>query len=248
MADMDVAVRAEGISLTGDEGKVFGPLDFTIPNQGLTSLLGSGGSGRTALALVLSGRMKITDGELEVLGMTKHSKIQKRVAIAGVDQIDFLDRSVKVKDVLTENKAWQKLWIQPVKKATEEDLENFCGYVYGDRSLPPLDAYISQLTNLDKLLIRISLALQPAHGTPAEMLVMDDLEQVREQGDRQVLLHILERISRDIPVVVNSVNPIDTITPVETIELDTNLGHAIPEVTGDEDGYGMKQSTEGDQE
>ncbi|MGP5659386.1 ABC transporter ATP-binding protein [Corynebacterium falsenii] len=233
MAENHVAVKAEGISLTGDEGKVFGPLDFEIPAQGLTNLLGAGGSGRTALALVLSGRMKLSDGHLEVLGMTKHTHIQKHVAIAGVDQIDLLERSVKVQDILTENKAWQKVWFAPTRKADEDDLREFCGYVYGDRDLPPLDVYISQLTNLDKQLMRISLALHPAHGGPIEMLVMDDLEQVREMGDREVLLHMLQRISNDIPVVVNSVNPItDMIEPAEVIELDTNLGHAVPEHVG----------------
>ena len=81
------AVEAQDLELKGDEGKVFGPLSFAVPSQGLTNLLGKGGSGRTALALVLSGRMKPTGGSLSVLGESKPRPIRSRVAIAGVEQI-----------------------------------------------------------------------------------------------------------------------------------------------------------------
>ena len=65
--DIPPAVIAEGIGINGDQGPVFGPLDFTIPGQGLTVLAGRRGSGRTALALAISGRMKVDSGRLEVL-------------------------------------------------------------------------------------------------------------------------------------------------------------------------------------
>lgn len=227
------AVIARELTLKGDEGTVFGPLNFDIPSMGLTNLTGSGGSGRTALALVLTGRMKPTSGALEVLGETKTGRIQRRVALAGVEQIDMLERSVTVRDVLTETLSWRKPWYAPLRPATEADLEELCTDIYGARDLPPLDAYISQLPNLDKLLLRICMSLHPAHGNQIDLLVMDDLEQVHEQTDRLILLEVLQRLSSDIPVVVNSVNPIDhPFSPQCIIELDTNAGHAIPEHDG----------------
>lgn len=228
-----LAVEAQDLELKGDEGRVFGPLSFAIPNQGLTNLLGKGGSGRTALALILSGRMKPTGGSLRVLGESKPKPIRSRVAIAGVEQIDLLERSVTVQDVLTESMSWSKPWFKPMRKATQEDLERFCNYVYGDRDLPPLDAYISQLDNLDKIMLRISLALLPADNKPVELLIMDDIEQVHENDDRAILLQVLERLSRDIPVVVNSSNPIvGPVEPHKVIEIDANAGHAHPIHTG----------------
>ena len=56
------AVTAVNLALRGTEGPVFGPLTFTAPASGLTVLSGRGGSGRTALALTLAGRMASTTG------------------------------------------------------------------------------------------------------------------------------------------------------------------------------------------
>lgn len=233
MMEETPAVVARNLSLKGDEGPVFGPLDGTIPTGGLTNLMGAGGSGRTALALVLAGRMKPTGGELTVLGETRRSHIQKHVAVAGIEQIDLLDRSLTVRDVLNENRSWERPWWKPYGRATEEDLERYCSEIYGNRDLPPLDHYISQLPALDKLLLRVGLALKPAHGQEIRMLIMDDLEQVHDFGDREFLLYMLEKLATRITVIVNSANPIDDcVSPRTVFELDINQGHFVPENTG----------------
>lgn len=220
------AVIARDLTLDGDEGPVFGPLNFELPGRGVTALTGTGGSGRTALALVLSGRMKPTSGELSVFGETKHSAIRHRVAIAGVDQIDLLERSVTVRDVITENKAWSSRWYQPLHRAGKEDLLRVCGEVYQDRRLPPLDAYISQLSNLDKILLRIALALRPVNGDQVDMLIVDNVEQVREHSDFLELLTTFARLGQHLAVVINSVNPLPPEAPEHSeVELDTNAGH-----------------------
>ncbi|KAB1502456.1 ATP-binding cassette domain-containing protein [Corynebacterium sp. 320] len=238
---MSFAMRAHDIELVGDEGPVFGPVSFDVPATGITSLVGPSGSGRTALTLVLSGRMKPTQGTLEVLGHTDIATIQKITALAGVEQIDLLDRSVTVKEVLTENKAWASPWYKPRSRVTDADLEYYCRRIFGDRDLPPLNAYISQLAGIDKLLLRMSLAMHPAHQTPAEILLVDDLEQVPELATRMYLIDRLVALSEEIPVVVTSVNPINQLTRLAhspavplaaEIQLNTDAGHVIPEHTG----------------
>lgn len=221
------AVRAKDIELSADEGQVFGPLTFTIPSRGLTVLRGRSGSGRTALALCLAGRMKLSAGELEVLGVRERGDIAKRVAVAGIEQIDALDRDVTLRVVATEHRAWSKPWAAWVPKADEDYLRSLCAEIYGPRPLPPLDAYIAQLTSLDRILIRIALALAPTHRTPVEMLIMDDFDQVREPEDREVLLTSLLRLTERFPVVVNAVGPLPHFCPddVVEIELNTDLHH-----------------------
>ncbi|RAV31301.1 ATP-binding cassette domain-containing protein [Corynebacterium heidelbergense] len=220
------SVYAEDLTLIGDEGPVFGPLNFSVPPRGITVLTGTGGSGRTALALVLAGRMKPTKGKLSVLGMSKPRDIRRHVAIAGVDQIDLLERSVTVRDILNENKAWQRNWFLPYRKADTKDLQYYCGAVYGQRPFPPLDAYISQIPTLDKILLRISLSLHPVNGDHIDMLVVDDVEQVREIGDRIELLNIFARLAEHMPVIVNSVNELPPGSPDHIeVELNTNAGH-----------------------
>ncbi|OON27016.1 hypothetical protein BSA16_34235, partial [Micromonospora sp. Rc5] len=83
---------ADGLSVVGEEGPVFGPIDLRVPDNTLVFLSGRGGSGRTALALTLAGRMKPTDGTLTVFGHDQLKDIRDTVAIAGVDAIDALDR------------------------------------------------------------------------------------------------------------------------------------------------------------
>ena len=95
--------------------------------------------------------------------------------------------------------------------------------MFGQRDLPPLNSYVSQISALDRILIRIALALHPASHQPIRMLVMDDLEQVRELDDRLQLVQILTELSQVIPVIVMAVNPLPPSPGVEyhLIELHT---------------------------
>lgn len=223
------AVIAHNLTLTGDEGPVFGPLSLTIAADGLTVLTGRGGSGRTALALTIAGRMAPTAGELTVLGETRRPAIRRRVAIAGVDQIDHLDRDVRVATVLSEHRNWSRAWIRPRRRADEEYLAQICGRLYGHRDLPELRSYISELSGLDRILLRICLALAPADGSEIGLLIMDDLEQVRELDDRRILLELLSHLTTEIPVIINAVNPLPPDAPPHTaIDIFTDHAHRQP--------------------
>lgn len=223
------SVIAEAIEVTAEEGLVFGPLTFTLGPVGMTVLAGSGRSGRTALSLVLSGRMKPTSGSVEVLGLSDRRQIWRHVALAGVDPLDEMPRSVRVYDILTENIAWSKPWYIPVRRAGVDELREIAGLVYGSRDLPPLDAWVSDLSSLDRLLLRISLALRPAHGGQIRMLVMDNLEQIYEERDQDILLAILGRLAETMPVILNSVNPLPpSAPPHQVVALDTYGTHIRP--------------------
>lgn len=232
--DNGYAIVAEGLSLDAVEGRVYGPLDFRVPNHGVTVLSGTGGSGRTALALTISGRMKPDEGFLEVLGYTKRSEIRNRVAIAGVEQVDMLDRDVTVRALLTEHLNWSRPWWSLARTADEDYLEEIAAEVYGPRSLPPIDAYVANLTGMDRHLLRMALALHPANGHDIEMLVVDDLEQIHEISGQHFFLQRVYAISKDMPVVVNAVNPIpEDVIPIETVvKLDTDKAHIKPANSG----------------
>lgn len=226
----EYCIVAENLTVNGSEGPVYGPIDVAVPADGLTVLAGRGGSGRTALALTFAGRMKPSAGRLRVLGMAKRRWIRRHVAIAGVDQLDEMERDLTLKATLREYRYWcgTNLWFP--KKIDEEFLEELAGDIYGPRSLPPLDAYISQLPSLDRHLLRIAMALKPAHGTEQRMLIVDDLEQVHELDERLWLLSRLVELSRRMPVVVNAVNPLpESLVPAHRqLRLDADAGHINP--------------------
>ena len=225
---------AHGIGVVGEEGPVFGPLDLELPDKKLVFLSGRDGSGRTALALALSGRMRLSTGTLEVCGHKKQKHIRESVAIAGVDAIDELDRNVKVRDILNEHRAWGHHWYRWVARVDENYRDRILGPVYGERSFPDLDLYVSQIPSLDRLLIRIALSLHPAHRKQVKMLVLDDLEQVREMTDRIVLIDVLHRLSQNMLVIVNSVNPPpeEIYDNMMVIPIFTERNHYEPRRTG----------------
>lgn len=151
-----------------------------------------------------------------------------------MEDIDALDRNVSVREVFTEHKVWSSRWFSWQRPADEDYQRELCAEVYGKRDLPPLDVYVSQISGLDRILIRICLALNPANGAEIEMLVMDDLEQVRELEDRMILLEILERLSHKMPVIINAVNPLpeEMALPHTRIDLFTDASHLQPKHKG----------------
>ena len=66
------------------------------------------------------------------------------------------------------------------------------------------------------------------------MLVLDDLEQVRELADRIVLIDTLQRLSQNMLVIVNSVNPPpeEIFDTAMVIPLFTDRAHATPQRSG----------------
>lgn len=208
--DMQPAVIAENLAITGELGPVYGPVSFTIPRKGLTLLCGKGGSGRTALALTIAGRMKPQQGQLTVLGHTKPKHIQPLVAIAGFSAIDLLERDLTVGQVLKEHLSWQRNPFAWQGKVSDDEAAPLLAPVYGDEiPLPQVKQYISELTDLQRVLLRIALAVDPASKkrVQPQLLVVDDLEQIRHPLQQKVLLARLAALAQDLPVVVTTVLP-----------------------------------------
>ncbi|MDO4909493.1 MAG: hypothetical protein Q3962_06575 [Corynebacterium sp.] len=200
----ELAVETHGLILDGPEGRVYGPLDLKLPARGLNILRAPSGGGNTALALTLAGRMRPSKGSLTVLAETNMYKIRKRVAVAGTKEIDPLDRDVRLHTTIGEYRNWNRHWWQPIARATQDYYEGLLRPVYGTRPLPELGAYISSLSDLDRLLVRIAMMVA---RPKKEMLIVDDIEQVRARDDRAELIKILENISTRMPVIAHAINP-----------------------------------------
>ncbi|NUR89808.1 MAG: ATP-binding cassette domain-containing protein [Nonomuraea sp.] len=70
----------------------------------LTVIAGPAGSGRTSLLLTLAGRMRPTTGTLSVAGHTRPRAIRRAAALALVDGVTDLDRSLTVREHLRERR------------------------------------------------------------------------------------------------------------------------------------------------
>jgi ABC-type cobalamin/Fe3+-siderophores transport system ATPase subunit len=162
------------------------------------------GSGRTALLMTLAGRMRPHDGELTVFGHTRAKDIFRVSALAGIDELDTVAESVTVRDLITEQLRWDAPWYRLVRRADEADLRRVCGPVFGELPLPPLTEYFEELSELDRLLLRIALA----NTSRPPLLVVGHLDFVTSDRNRDVLIGRLVDLGREQTVVTATVNEI----------------------------------------
>jgi len=198
------AVSARAIRMKGPWGPVYGPIDLDIDTGGVTVLRCPAGSGRTALLMTLSGRMRPISGDLEVLGRRRAKEIFANAALAGIDELDAVAESVTVRDLITEQLRWDAAWHRLIPRADEADVARVCGPVFGDLPLPPLTEYVDELTELDGLLLRIAVA----NTASPELLVIGGLDQIADDDDRAMLVQRLIDLGRAQTVITASVNAV----------------------------------------
>jgi ABC-type cobalamin/Fe3+-siderophores transport system ATPase subunit len=181
---------------------VYGPVDLEIDTGGVTVLVCPAGSGRTALLLTLAGRMRPVEGELSVFGLRRTSEIFGVAALAGFGDLDPVSESVTVRDLITEQMRWDAPWYRLVRRADAGDLERVCAPVFGDLPLPPLTEYVEELTELDRLLLRIALA----NTSRPPLLVVGSLDSVTSDRNRDQLIERLIDLGDTQTVVTATVN------------------------------------------
>ncbi|AMA00332.1 ATP-binding cassette domain-containing protein [Corynebacterium glutamicum] len=175
------------------------------PDSGLTLLSTGRESQSSSFSLVLSGRMRASTGTIELNGEPiKATKLAKHVALAGIPEIDSLERLVTVRTVVREQLAWSSPWYLMVPRDISDsgrwvDVEKHLGLNLDPKTL------IGDLSVLERFKLRIALALLAR--PEAQLLVVDDPDQVRSMELRAEVLHALKGVAEDLPVVVVSTNP-----------------------------------------
>ncbi|MFT2817656.1 ATP-binding cassette domain-containing protein [Leifsonia sp. A12D58] len=197
---MQSTIWADDLALQAKRGPVYGPVNLDI-GTGVTVLCGPSGSGRTSALLTLAGRMKQSSGSVEVLG---HSlprgarRVQKRTSIAGFDGIDSLEESVSVGAAVRERQSWISPWWAFVKTPTQAQFAAVAAPIFGSAPLPSTNDTIWDLTELQALLLRITLAML----SKPDVLFVDQIEQLHEAASRRVLWECLDAIAARGTVVI----------------------------------------------
>ncbi|WP_029107058.1 hypothetical protein [Mycobacterium sp. URHD0025] len=198
-------IIAAGLGVDGEHGPLFSDIDLAL-TPGFHAIQMPGGWGQTALLLTLAGRLAPSHGTVTVCGETNPRAIRRQCAIAAFADIDELEDSVTVQTVLAEQRRWLAPWYRRVPiEAGDATLRE----VFGELVPPAPGTYISELSDLDLFLLKVTLAL----FSNRPILVVGDLEQVRDNSRRATAVERLGAIATQRSVVVGVTNPLGVEAP-----------------------------------
>jgi len=198
-------ITATGLGVNGEHGPLFSDIDLAL-SEGFHAIQMPGGPGQTALLLTLAGRFKPSRGTLTVLGDTTPRAIRRHCAIAAFSDIDELEESVTVQTVLAEQRRWLAPWYAQIpREAGTSTLTE----VFGETPPPSTGTYIIELSDLELFLLRIALATM----SDRPILVVGDLEQVRDNARRATAVDRLGALAAKRTVVVGVTNPLGAQAP-----------------------------------
>jgi ABC-type Mn2+/Zn2+ transport system ATPase subunit len=198
-------ITATGLGVNGEHGPLFSDIDLAL-SEGFHAIQMPGGPGQTALLLTLAGRFKPSQGTLTVLGDTTPRAIRRHCAIAAFSDIDELEESVTVQTVLAEQRRWLAPWYAQIpREAGTSTLTE----VFGETTPPSTDTYLVELSDLELFLLRIALATM----SNRPILVVGDLEQVRDNARRATAVDRLGALAAKRTVVVGVTNPLGAQAP-----------------------------------
>lgn len=154
-------------------------------------------AGGSTLAMALAGRYRYHSGDIDGPGF-------KRTALAGVVLIDSLERQVSVRETIRE----QVAWTQPFFGFTRKDILNHKVVTpwlepLGLEDLDPSTA-VGDLDVLTRFKLRVLLAL--VSRPDAELLIVDDIDQLKDMALRDAMMDVLADVAKHVPVLVTTVN------------------------------------------
>src|ERR1700742_2581772 len=203
--DAPAVITAAGLGVDGEHGPLFSGIDLALP-EGFHAIQMPGGPGQTTLLMTLAGRFKPTHGTLTVRGATPPRAIRRHGAAAAFPDIADLEESVTVQTVLSEQRRWLAPWYAQIPR---EAGRSKLAEVFGDAPPPTSDTYIVELSDLELFLLRITLATL----SNRPILVVGDLEQVRDNARRTIAVERLGELATQCTVVVGVTNPLGTDAP-----------------------------------
>ena len=190
-----IDVEAHNLHLDASRGRVYGPLDLSIPTGSLTVLTGPAGSGKTALLLTLIGRMKPSKGSrLTVLGreLPREARaVQKQTSGTGFAGLDDLDEEVTVAATVRERLAWLAPGWTIVRTPTDAQIAEICGPTFGDLTIPTGKQIVHELDESTNLLLRIALAMM----SKPRIIAVDQIDQLLDTAERDLVWQRLRALA-----------------------------------------------------
>lgn len=195
VTDLEVSRKQPGPSLT------------FVTAPGLTLLHHDRENFATSLSLALAGRLNISAGSIVLdTGEGEFETARqrfRRVALAGAREVDSLERAVPTEEIVREQISWQAPALSRAPRRALAD-RRYTRWA----QLLGLDIEPSTtpggLRVIDRFLLRIALAL--VARPDADILVVDDVDQIKDAGAQATVLAALASLAQHVPVVAATVN------------------------------------------
>lgn len=192
-------VDAVGLALRTRQGPVVRPVTFSADPGALVYAYGSAGSGRTSLGLIISGRMKFSDGDLSVGGrkLPKANRwLRQNSVVAPTGSFYGLDDSLRVSEEV--NRAYWYTGRKHMRSDRSQIIVD-AGLVGLEKSL------VRDLTVLQRRALEVSCAFAGHSG----LIVIDDLcggvPRFRHEQLWELLIRLRTRV--EVTVVVTALDP-----------------------------------------
>lgn len=157
--------------------------------------------------------MRLSAGTLTVLGYDNPSRILAISAIACLNELDEVRPSVTVRDMVTEQLRWDSSWYKFVPRASEAEVADMCAKTFGDVDLPPLNAFVDDLPEIQQMLLRIAVA----NTKRPPLLVVGRIDKLADDLERAALLQRLVALGEHQSVITADVNALPPDTGVHTV-------------------------------
>ena len=205
------ALSVDGLTLRAGKRTIFADLSFAVPAGSLGVLAGPSGTGKTALALALAGRLKATSGRAVVLGENlprRSGSVRRRTGFTGNSTVVPLDETLTIKHHVAEAVRLASPWweISPSAArvdsaiAAANDLITALEDAFGPDgpAVPLAQARLrrSELMRDASPMARFALGLVLALLPDPDLLVVDDLDQLRTADERRAAWAALLTLGR----------------------------------------------------
>lgn len=194
------AIAVRGLALSARKRTIFEDVTFDVATGSLAVLAGDSGTGKSAFALMLGGRLPASAGWLSVLDveLPRHAgAVRRRVGLAGNATVAPLDETLTVRHHVTEALRLAGPWWRPGPSreqvhrtiTTANDMVAALEAVFRDdgASAPLARArlHAPELVRDASPLARFTLGLVLALVPKPEILVVDDVDQLRTADERR---------------------------------------------------------------
>ncbi len=217
-ADGAPAISVEGLTLRAGKRTIFEDVTFDVPAGALAVLAGPSGTGKSPLALAVAGRLTPTAGRATVLGLAlprNAGAVRRRVGVTGNATVTPLDETLTVRHHVVEALELSGPWWKPSASrgrvdrtiTAANDLLGVLEDVFravdadaarGDAAVPLVRARLhrSELVRDAAPAARFALGLVLALASDPDILVVDDVDQLRTVPERRAAWAALLTLGR----------------------------------------------------